>query len=278
MFSSTVDAAWDGDPVTAEPNQLVSVDASGDDVTVTLPADPPQGTIVGVQLVTDPSGNTVTVDGNGDGIEGESTYDLPSLAQYETVLFAYATGIAEAWTVFVKPAAGGGSQPGAWTVVDAEITVPAGYPILTVDVPSQTITIAGDHAAAFLFADPNGNGGATIHGSTGNDNYNLQVDSAVFGAGITTITFAALQLSDATADGLIAPTAGPAVEVPVPAGSTVLDVMLETEVVPSIRPIARRARSGPRVLLHPLASSVASFGHTTAPTLRPTATGPFPLR
>jgi hypothetical protein len=114
MFpNGAVDASWDGSPVTALDGQLVSVDANGGAVTVTLPSDPPQGSVVGVQLVTDPNGNTVTVDGNGDAIQGSSTYDLPSLGQYETALFTYATGITEAWTVFVKPTAGGGSQSGA---------------------------------------------------------------------------------------------------------------------------------------------------------------------
>ncbi len=124
MFpNGAVDAAWNGDPVTAQANQLVSVDANGGAVTVTLPSDPPQGSVVGVQLVTDPNGNTVTVDGNGDAIQGSSTYDLPSLAQYETVLFTYATGITEAWTVFVKPA-NGGSQPFRVVTLDVAFDTP----------------------------------------------------------------------------------------------------------------------------------------------------------
>jgi len=67
---------------TATMNDIILADASGGAFSVTLPSTPTAGVVIDVKK-TDSSANAVTVDGNGNNIDGDSTYIMYS--QYESI-------------------------------------------------------------------------------------------------------------------------------------------------------------------------------------------------
>lgn len=137
-----------------------------------------------------------------------------------------------AWETQVA-AGGGGAQSGVQASADILFTEPTSagtaYPIIAVDVDAETITIAGDHVAAF--ADTLG---LEITGSTGNDGV-WGVISAVLDGGSTVITIDG-DLTDATVDGAAIAAMTLTASVQVPAGSVVLDVYSRC-LVPWTQPI-----------------------------------------
>lgn len=71
---------------TASSGELVDVDASGGAVTVTLPSSPSASDFVHVSK-RDSSSNTVTIDGNGNNINGETSQSIGT--QYNAITMYY---------------------------------------------------------------------------------------------------------------------------------------------------------------------------------------------
>lgn len=68
----------------AQPSEIILADASGGPITISLPDSPEESEMIRIKK-TDSTSNTITIDGNGLTIDGDSTKNIS--VQYESLTF-----------------------------------------------------------------------------------------------------------------------------------------------------------------------------------------------